>query len=67
MELIRTEEFTHPRKVAYVAQGQNLQVADGQELSICVFPGEAPIFCQGPPEGKRWDVYINLSVIERDE
>ncbi len=72
MKLIRTEEFTHPRKVAYVAKGTAIELNSGQWLEIIIANSDDDLcqdlfFAQGPPPGKRWDVYINLSVIERDE
>ena len=72
MELIRTEEFTQPGKVAYVAQGKSFELNSNRWLEILevgpdAIDAEFTIFNQGPPPGKRWDVYINMSVIERDE
>ncbi len=70
MKLERTKKHTQPGTVVYAAEGTLIELNSSQWLEIQT--GEDggkrnTIFYQNPPPGKRWDVYINLSVVERDE
>ncbi len=67
MKLKRTKTVTSPNSVTYTAEGELIELKSSQWLEFMTCCPHETIFAQGPPPGKRWDVYINLSVVERDE
>jgi len=71
MELRPTREFTNEHQKSMVAEPLALELTWPRSLSIKTssldrIKSAELMFDNGPPRGKKWYVYVNMSVVEVD-
>lgn len=66
MRLVPVKNFDKPGDVGYVGRDCEFEVNDKQRFRIEVPPDGPGVLDVTPPLGKRWHVYINVSVKEFD-
>jgi len=71
VELKPTREFTNETQKSMVADPLALEMAWPRTLSIKASSLDRNksaelLFDSGPPRGKKWHVYVNMSVVEVD-
>jgi len=71
MELRPTREFTNETQKSMVAEPLALEMTWPQTLGILMSSLDRKksaelMFDSGPPRGKKWYVYVNMSVVELD-
>ena len=66
MRLVPVKNFDKPDDVGYTARDCEYEVNDGQQLRMEITPDGPGILDAAPLPGKRWHVYINVSIKEFD-
>ncbi len=64
MRLVPVKNFNKPDDVGYIGRDCEYEVNDGERLRIEIPPDGAKVLDVTPPPGKRWRVYINVSIKE---
>lgn len=63
MRLVPVKNYNKPGDVGYLGRDCEYEVNDKERLRIEIPPG-TKVLDVAPPAGKRWHVYINVSVRE---
>jgi len=66
MRLVPVKNYDKPEAVSFLGRDCEYEVNDGQRLRMEVPPDGPKIIDVAPPSGKRWRVYINVSIQEFD-
>ncbi len=66
MRLVPVKNYDKPDDVGYVGRDCEYEVTNEEQLRMEIFPGGPMILDVAPPPGKRWRVYLNISIKEFD-